>query len=543
MMTEFQEALSSLSSDSSFRDLVDQTAWMGVGIEERGPIVWQGSRLSAQADRSGKMHVVLSSNSQNQNPALRYVFNFPPSTLEYGPKWINKFYNLSLSQWVSSGSLVGNVSRFYGLVDATARSYSRLSPFVARPSLQMKVSILSRESTQFVVHPSGFIRGITRYSSVTHIQLPTQSIPVVWNWYSVPQCISPSSVPSGHRISVPPNVPTILFKGSCSTELFDPCIVFMMRHMPTIWRHAQALFPRESIRPKVEYEYPRSINVHIQVDFLYPQPNPLFLFTCTELLLSADGSFDPSRLFYISLDPLGRSRLSESDLERRGMVFTVGTYIVAFSKTMSDVSVQALADVATEVAKWSDPPIEFKPSFQGWPKHPRARCSSVDRYLKYPHSRMWRYQHGHRSSHPFHDVLCDLITQEECICSETEKMLLTAGYSTYRSRYGPDYDRDYCSCYEVDSPAQRKRRRPKSVDRARRIFKSIAFWIALMDVAEMDEFEFRYWYLEPSLLSMQFIRDAYGPKRSGITPWTVLMEPSQAERGRSRNGRERISVQ
>ncbi|KAH8832480.1 hypothetical protein DL96DRAFT_1582275, partial [Flagelloscypha sp. PMI_526] len=541
------ETLSSLSTDSSFRCFVDHNAFMSVGIDEGGPLVSIGSRLTPQADRSGKMQIVLSSNSRAETPALRYDFRYPSSSLKSGPEWIHKIYNLSLSQWAGHGSLASNISRFYSLVDAIAYSNGHLSPFTtARPSLRVKVSILSREDTlsRFAIHPSRFIRETTRYSSVTYMQFPPQSIPVVWTWYSIPEYITPSGVSGGHRISVPPDVQTILLRGSFATELFDPWVVFTMHHIPTIWRHAQALFPHQRMHPKLEYEYPGYIHVDVQVNFLCPQLNPLFLFTCTELLLSADGSFDSSGLFYLSLDPQGQSRLSESDLSRRGMVFTVGSYSTVHSKTISNVSVQALTEVATEVGKWSDPPLtEFKPSFRGWPKHPRARSSSVDRYLKYPHSRMWHYQHDHLSSPPFHDVLCDLITQEECICSETEKMLLTAGYPTFRYVHDPSYIRERCPCFDADSPARRKRRRAKSVDTACRVAKAISHWIRLMDITEMAQFELRNWYLEPSLFLIHFLGNPPGPNRSGIAPWTVLVQPSQPERGRSRNSREIMSEQ
>ncbi|KAH8826590.1 hypothetical protein DL96DRAFT_1608415, partial [Flagelloscypha sp. PMI_526] len=376
----WNEALSSLSSDSSFWGLVDQKSRNGVRLADLGGMMWPRGRLSPQADRSGKMRVVLLSNSQGQVPACRYSFKFLSLALKCGPEWIHKLKNVPLSRWACSGSPENNLSRFYCLVDANACSVVRISEFAkaAKLLVRIKVSTLTGTLSRSTVHTSQFVHGIARYSSVTHIQLPAQSVPVVWTYHPVSDCISQCSPHNGYRISIPHDARAILFQGFCFPALINPWADFTMRHIPTIWRDTQSLFPRQLGSPKLEYEYPRFIFLRIQMDFLDPQLNSLFLFTCTQLHLSADGSFDPHRLFYFSLDPQGQSRLRESDLSRCGIFLTIGTCKVVHSKTLCDFSLQALTDVATEVAKSPDPPLmEFKPPFQGWRKF-----TTVERTLK-----------------------------------------------------------------------------------------------------------------------------------------------------------------
>ncbi|KAH8832386.1 hypothetical protein DL96DRAFT_1581869, partial [Flagelloscypha sp. PMI_526] len=456
-----------LTSVSSFQGLVDPSNFNSVRQDESGPMIQFDSSLSPQADRSGKLHVVLSAHDQNRRPAPRYALH--SSSLESYRGWIQNFSNASFP--LRDAAFVHDSSRFYGLVDATAYFDPHLYPFSTASLPQFLFRILCSIKTAAAgprspLGASAHLRWIIRHMLVSHIQLPSPSAPVLWNWYPTPFIIRPSQNPRAFnqsRIVAPPEVQTALLHGYCDVLLDEPVHVFAFRHIPVFWKYAQ-------------------------------------------------------QLYYFSADPDGHSRLSELDLSRSGVIIKRATAYQTHSKTLGDFALKAVMEPLTKGTRPLPPALE----------HPQARSSSVDRYMIYPSTRAWDRSH-------IHSVLCDLVTEDECVCSEAENLLFAEGHRSSRTRYDPDLHRERCPCYDIDSPAQRKRPRAKSVDRASRVVSSISPWISLMAITGMSPWTLRDWYLEP-FLNYPYFDNFSGPNRSSISPWT-LMHPLEEERGRNRKSK------
>ncbi|KAH8832387.1 hypothetical protein DL96DRAFT_1581874 [Flagelloscypha sp. PMI_526] len=469
---DWNEALDSLADISLFRGLVDEINWDGVTQEESGPLIL--------------LHIIFSTDSQDSQPASRYALFSSLSLLKSNQRWVQHFRNAPLSSWKHASTT--DILRFYSLVDATASTDTRRYPFskASTPQFPIRISPFSKAgvtASRSTFPTFNIARWITRYVAVTHLQLSSQSVPLSWSW-----------------ISVPTNTQTVLLNGYCNLAPEEPLYLTALRHIPDIWNSGKRSFKSQCRDIKLEYGM--------------DSPNPIFLISCAELRLPLDGPLTPQELGFLDLLKL--------DLSRSGLAITFGSARVVDSRVLSEFAIKA----ATQVSGSLDSDlVEFPLAPQRWPRHLQTRSSSVDRYMKYPNSRIRRYPHPHTFCPPVHSALV---------------LLRSAGFThPYRDWYDPKLHRERCPCYDSSSSAQRKRRRAKSVDTACRVTQYISRWISLMEITEMTQQDIQAWYLESSFDPIRYRDIPTGPKRSGISPWTVLVDLSEEERGRSPNRRDR----
>ncbi|KAH8832483.1 hypothetical protein DL96DRAFT_1694624 [Flagelloscypha sp. PMI_526] len=520
---QWNKALGSLLSQPSSQELICQNTWLALGNEA---YINSNTALSSWADRSGGLHVVFS--SVNKLPALRYKPNLKFSSFLYNMGTIRHLRKIFLSSR-------DNISQtdaldFYKIIDITARE-SVQDILCRRISLGSYIETSASLSVQ-----SSFSNSWASHHAYIHnIAPPFQTIRVHWRSFSF-VALDRATDTSWYRESLQLNRTTNFFFSGDSIPA-QTWTILAFQHIPAALDTLRELF-RPNFRNNEftwVYEYPDKIELNIHIEVLGSKPPTLLLhiFLCPQLFAFKTKQYDASDLFYLSFDPLGQVRLKEHDLHRLGLVVTSGFFTRSKRKTLASFAVEAIS----EVVKSCDSP--FPDSLQpvrDWPITRVARYSSVDRFVEYPRPFHVQYDHIHAKSAPLHEALCSLVCQMDgCICREVRIQ-----------QFGVDLDVPYipnyalsspCPCHNEDSPASRKRRKAKSLDRADRIDKAISKWIYLLKATGMNSRDLHGWYVDPSC---EF-RSKYpryelpppGPRRSGISPWTTLIQPMTSERGRS----------
>ncbi|KAH8832385.1 hypothetical protein DL96DRAFT_1581865 [Flagelloscypha sp. PMI_526] len=490
------ETLDSLLKHPLFNKLVWPEAWRILNHE--GSLISE-TALSASADRSGGLQIVFC--SDHTKPAIRY--DSPSYT--GGVQWeAGTIRRLRRSLFSSSTRIsVEDTQEFSKVVDVTAPAWCT---FVFGQQIQTAVALL--------VQSSAMVGSAARHSSIYHISQADQKLKLNWRFSMTSPFALESTdlvadtMSSWQRTMIQPR-PTsdMMFHGTLYPS--EPWAITAFRHVPSVINGLRGLFDSDVTSKEFawSYEFPDELQVKLHIEILSPNLEalpPLYIFFCPNLTTSFETCYVTSDFFYLSFDSSGGTRLNEAELSRHGLTMRTTC------KTLANFAVESIH----EIMNVSGVPELGSPRFlSGWPSPLVRRCASVNRFTEYPCPSHVHYDHSHNSSQslPMHEAVCDLTGKGyECICAEVDVQQI-----------------DYYTGY------------PKSQDRAWWIAKSIARWTSLLRSTGMDLDDLRNWYVEPDVLMRTTMKDppsrmqVTGPRRAGISPWTVLLPPETPERGRS----------
>ncbi|KAH8832484.1 hypothetical protein DL96DRAFT_659250 [Flagelloscypha sp. PMI_526] len=380
---------------------------------------------------------------------------------------------------------------FYKIVDMIARAHIQVV-------MHRRISLGHYFEARFSLfaHSSSISKWAAHRAYIYNFAPPFHLIKVNWEFLNF-EALNSTKDGSWHREQIQFSTTTQLSFRSDNIPA-ETWASLAFQHLPTVLNSL-----RELLRPDFRndgfswvYEHPEEVILKIQIEFLHSNcPTlPLYLFACPQLTASTKQCYEAPDLFYFSFDPLGQNRLKEHDLYRLELVVTSTFLLQTRRKTLASFAVDAIS----EVMKLCDAPAPNSPQCTLHEPTPRvARCSSVDRFIEYPRPWHVRYDHHHIESTPQHEAICSLVCRvDDCICQEVK--IQQAGVDLDVSDY-PFYPKTgHCPCDDQDSPARRKRRKAKSLDRADWIGKAVSKWISLLAATGMDSRDLHDWYVDPS---------------------------------------------